>query len=372
MNMPEPESQKRDQLIHVVPSGHWGGVEQYALDICRHYHALGWDVTAITRDAQAVDSHFLEYGIPLRHALFGGYTDMGSIYMMARYLQALRRGRAIVHVHRYCDAFTVLTAKRLAKRPDVLVVVTRHCVAPGHNTWLFRRMCRKIDANIFVSQTVLDTFVSPWKHGRSPLPPERVHLLRNSLNLDGYTSAPPPSHGPVIALCHGTIVRGKGFETVVDALSTLTDIKLRLRIAGVGNPDYIDELRSRAMTRGVMDRIDWTIPAPDMRELIADCHFGVQASVQREAFGFESLRYMACGRPQVCVANGAQSEYLRDGFSAIFAPPADSAKLAEAMRRLATDPALRDSLGSNALADFSRYFHWDRFISALDSIYNPS
>lgn len=326
---------------------------------------------AITRDAQAVDSHFHEHDIPLRHALFGGYTDLGSIWMMARFLSTLERDRAIVHVHRYCDAFTVLCAKRLAGRPDVRLVTTRHIVASGADTYLFRRMCRKIDANIFVSRTALDTFNSAWRKGKSPLPKERVHLLHNSIYLGDFTPTDPPERGPVTALCHGTIVQGKGFETVIDALSTLNDIKLRLRIAGNGNPDYIDELRRRAMTRGVMDRIDWTIPGKDFMSLICGTHFGVQASAQREAFALESLRYMACGRPQVCVPNGAQSEYLKDSVSAIFAPPADSSQLADAMRRLATDPSLRSSMGANAHRDYLGRFDWKHFISSLDKIYRP-
>ena len=106
----------------------------------------------MTRDAKAVDSHFAACGIPLRHILFGGYTDMGSIWGMGRMLKECAKG-TIVHVHRYCDAFTVLAAKRLVRRPDILVVATCHTVAPGRDTWLSRRLYNKINAHIFVSQT---------------------------------------------------------------------------------------------------------------------------------------------------------------------------------------------------------------------------
>ncbi len=358
------------QLIHIVPSVHWGGVEQYCLDICRHYHGEGWDVLAVTRDAKAVDSHFMACGIPLIHALFGGYTDMGSIWMMTRLLRGVAKG-CVVHVHRYSDAFTVLMARRLANRPDIRLVATRHIVAKGHDNPLARRIYSRIDANIFVSRTAMEAFMSRWPADRDPSPQDRIHILHDSLNLAYTETVEEPTRGPVTALCHGTIVAGKGFENVIDALSTLRDVKIRLRIAGNGDPDYIDSLRQRALARGVMDLIDWVIPSGDIMLMIGESHFGVQASSRREAFGLESLRYMACGRPQVCVPNGAQSEYLRNGHSAIFAPPADSAKLAEAMRRLATDPELRIRMGANALDDYRHAYAWPHFIKALDKIYTP-
>lgn len=348
-------------------------MEQYALDICRHYHGIGWDVSAITRDAKVVDAQFMAYGIPLRHALFGGYTDMGSIWQMARLFRTLPRGRAVIHVHRYRDAFTVLAARRLVNRTDIRLVSTRHTVAPGRDKPLFRRMCRNVDADIFVSQTALQAFVAPWNDRHCPLPPDRVHVLYNGLYLDDKPLMAEPQRGPVTAMCQGPIVAGKGFETVIDALAALRlrGVKLRLRIAGYGHPDYIDQMRRRALARGVMDQIDWIIPAGDIYLLIGESHFGVQASSRREAFGLESLRYMACGRAQVCVPNGAQPEYLQDGVSAIFAPPNDSSKLADAMQRLIQDSDLRNSLAANARRSYERNLDWSRFISEMDKIYNP-
>lgn len=346
-------------------------MEQYALDICRHYREQGWEVTAVTRDAKVIDNHFRSYGIPLRHANLRGYSDLGSIWQLSRLFRTLRRDGAIVHAHRYCDAFIALVAKRLSGRPDIRIVATRHTVGAGYDTPLFRRMCAKTDADIFVSQTALDSFVSPWTPERCPLPSDRIHVLHNSLNIEKSVVVPEPSRGPVTAVCHGTIVAGKGFETVIDALTQLGDLKLRLRIAGQGNPDYIDDLRRRAIARGVMERIDWVIPPGDMELLIDESHFGVQASTQREAFALESLRYMACGRPQICVPNGAQSEYLQDGVTALFVPPADSGRLAAAMRRLATDPDLRKSLGDEARKTYIGKYDWPHFIASLDKIYNP-
>ena len=118
-----------------------------------------------------------------------------------------------------------------------------------------------------------------------------------------------------------------------------------------------------------MDAIDWNLGCDDPGELIVKSHFGVVPSVESEAFGLSNLRYMAYGRPQICTHNGAQTEYLRDGETALLVPPADTATLAEAMTRLARDPQLRKRMGENALKEFDSRLDWKSFICKLDNIY---
>lgn len=107
----------------------------------------------MTRDAKIVDDPFRRAGIRLLHAPLRGFFDPASAVILARTLRNLPRDRSYVHVHRYRDAFTVLLAKRLVKRPDIRVISTRHKVFPGRNSWLFRRIYNKINGHIFVSQT---------------------------------------------------------------------------------------------------------------------------------------------------------------------------------------------------------------------------
>lgn len=355
-------------LIHLISSNRWGGAQRYAFDICNHYHTHGWKVAAVTRDAKVVDDRFREAGIPLFHAPLHGFFDPASAVILSRILKTLPADRAYVHVHRYRDAFTVLLAKRLAKRPDIRVISTRHTVRQGRNSWLFRRIYDKINAHIFVSNTSFERFRTPWPE-RLPMRMDTVHIIHNSLNIPVEEPAAEPQRGPVFALYAGPVVKGKGIETIIDALVSLRDLKLRLRIAGTGNPDYLDSLRRRAMNRGVMEMIDWKTSGNIPADIISQSHFAVLPSVEREAFGLTNIHVMAAGRPQICSPNGAQSEYLADGESAIFVTPADSHALAEAMRRLATDPELRARIGANAYRAYTSGLSWDSFIPRLTEIY---
>ena len=94
----------------------------------------------MTRDAKVVDDHFRSAGIPLFHSPLRGFFDPASAVILARILRGLPTDRTYIHVHRYRDAFSVLLAKRIAKRPDIRIISTRHTVRPGRNSALFRRI----------------------------------------------------------------------------------------------------------------------------------------------------------------------------------------------------------------------------------------
>lgn len=357
-----------------MPSNIWSGRERYAFDICRHFKEAGWDVSVMTRDARVIDAPFEEYGIKVRHAPFHGLVDRESVRRLSGVMRDMPRGvPVIVHVHRYRDALRALLARRFASRPDIRIVSTRHCVRPARDNYLARRIYESVDAHIFVSQRVRESFILPWRKKRAPLDPGRMFVLHDSL-LDAPALRPPlPARGAVTAMFHGPLRPGKGLETLVDALRIVKDRKVRMRlcIMGNGSPDYVDALRRRAQQLGVMDMIDWR--KFDYRPLkaVESVHFGVVPSVVPEAFCLPAAEYMAMGRPVVCTATGAQPEFLSDNHSAIFVPPANAASLAEALCRLSGNPSLRESMGARAFTDFNLRLSWQSFTTRLTAIYIP-
>lgn len=356
-------------LIHILAANRWGGVERYALDICRHFISSGWKVAAVTRDAKAVDTLFLKEGVALLHAPFGGMLDFQSASVLAKTLKESESNSVTIHAHGFRNAFTALLARKMAGRKDVRIVMTRHKVKRGIDSWLFRRIYRNLDAMIFVSSLAADRFLSTWHNRQLPFSMERVHIIHNSLNIPCTPPKEKTAKGPVTAMFHGLIIPGKGLETLIDALSLLKGGRIRLKIVGSGAPDYIDKLRQRAITRGVMEMIDWHKYSDNPFQLIAECDFGVLPSQMEEAFGLSNIEYMACGRPQVCSSNGAQPEYITDGREGFLVAPGNPARLAEAMRKLATDPQLRARMGERAFLSFSENLSWPNFINRLTPLY---
>lgn len=358
-------------LIHIVSGNTLGVAERYAHDVCRHFHDLGWDTAAITRDVHSIDTAMRRAGIRVFHAPLGGVHDPASAIALASRLRRLDRYRdVVIHAYRYRDAFTALLARKLSRRKNIRVIVTRLEARIARNTPLYRRIYRNIDAHIFVSRLARDRFLSAWPQNKPPFNPATLHVMYFSLNTRLLSEPlPEPERGAVTAVYHGPVMEGEGLENLIDAMAVLRGSKIRLRIVGNADPDYADSLRNRAIARHVMDNIDWKKPDTDRSEDIRNCHFGVLPTTREAVAGYNNLLFLAAGKPQVATRLGAPLEFLQDNIDSLLVNPNNPSELAEAMRSLATDAKLRQRLGAKSLSNFNTRLAWPRFIGRLTKLY---
>ena len=353
----------------MVPSGEWGAPELYAYDISRYFSEAGWDTKVLTRDVKAVDHRFSEAGIEVRHAPLRQYPDYYSARSMARHCAGTPKGEGIVHVHRYNDALTCILARRLARRPDIRLVATRHKSERGKDSLLRRVIYKGIDSHLFVSEYSKEIFYDGWAPGRSPLKEDKTEVIYNSLYHTPEKPLEEPLKGPVSAVYRGTLRPGRGLETLIDAFSLPGTKKVRLRIIGHGEPDYVDALRRRAQMAGISDRIDWSRDTDFNPEKFANIHFGVLPFEEPEAFGISNIEFMACGKPQISTFIGAEREILTPGEEALQVPPSQPGLLADAIRLLATDANMRLEMGHKAFERYKNQLAWEKFIERLEKHY---
>lgn len=356
------------RLIHIISSTSWGEREQYALDICRGFADAGWDVTAYTRDAGAVDNPLRQAGIRVRHLSLSGYSDVSTILRLAHAFRRKGSATTVVHAHTIHDAFVALAARKLVRRKQVRVVLTCHSVKPCRNTPLRRRTLRNLHALIFPSALTRDLFLSPWSPVEPPLATERVHVLHTGVYLP-LEPEREEAAGPTVAAYFGRLVPGKGLETFIRALPSLRGRRLRACIAGSGDPDYLDSLKHLAFRLEVMDMIDWSGRSLPREQVARRAHIGVFPSLEPEAFGPSCALFMAYGRPVVCTHSGAQSEYVTNGREGLLVPPADPQALSEALLSLAADADRRRAMGAAAAARYEADLAWPRLAGTLRHIY---
>lgn len=351
------------RLIHLLSSNAPDAKGRQTLDILKWFRDKGWSVCAYTRDARAVDTHFRKAGIPRRHLGMMGLSDIYSLRTLISDLRGEERG-TVVHAHRIKDAMLALSARFFARRKDIRVVLTVHNSRFSRPPAILKRVLRTLDAVIFTTTEVAANFSRIF-----PVGEVKGKIIHYTIPSPPYLPIAEPATGPMTAMWHGRMVAGKGLETLIDALPALKGKRIRLRISGYGNPDYVDSLRRRAAALGVMQMIDWTSTTDDIYSQIATAHFGVFPSTDPEAFGFPNIEYMAAGRTQIVTAGKLQQEYLTDGRDSLMIAPGDTEALSQAILSLASDSTTRHALGASARRRYLADMSWERFTQALEEIY---
>jgi glycosyltransferase involved in cell wall biosynthesis len=109
-------------------------------------------------------------------------------------------------------------------------------------------------------------------------------------------------------------------------------------------------LRSLARELGVAPRVTvTTAPREELAEMYADADVFLFPSEWAEPFGLTPLEAMACGTPVVGTALGGTAEFMVDGFNALVVPPGDPRAIADQVRALESDGALRTRLVEGGL-----------------------
>jgi glycosyltransferase involved in cell wall biosynthesis len=188
---------------------------------------------------------------------------------------------------------------------------------------------------------------------------KNICLIRGSgVDTETYRPVPPPVGTPV-AVCVARMLRDKGIVELVEAARLLKKKGVALRVRLVGstddNPASIDPaLLAEWQAEGVVEVAG---PSTDIPGEYARAHIAVLPSY-REGLPKSLLEAAAAGLPMVATDVPGCREICRDGETGLLVPARTVEPLADALEKLAADPALRATLGGRArtvaVADFAQ------------------
>jgi glycosyltransferase involved in cell wall biosynthesis len=190
------------------------------------------------------------------------------------------------------------------------------------------------------------------------VPRQRISVVQPG--TDPALPAPGNRDGVVHLLSVGSIAPIKGYDVLIRALATLTEMPWRLTIAGdrTRNPATAAQLDSDIESYGLSARISvlGAVPPERIDELFLASDLFVLAS-RFESYGMALAEAIAHGLPIVSTNTGAipQTVTVR---AALLVPPDDAAALAQALRCLIGAPAERRRLAMNARAAAARLPTW--------------
>jgi glycosyltransferase involved in cell wall biosynthesis len=185
-----------------------------------------------------------------------------------------------------------------------------------------------------------------WLARRFGVPRGRIAVVPVGAEEEPFAPRPAPG-GPPTALFYGKLAPLHGIATVLAAARAPGVPPVRVIGDGQLGPWLEEELR-RDPPPGLTwerwvhyDRLGDELGAA----AIALGVFGTSEKAARVVPN-KVWQAMAARRPVVTADTPAVREQLQDGVSALLVPPGDAAALADALRRLAGDPALRGRLAA--------------------------
>ncbi len=359
-------------IFHIVSGKTWGGAEEYAFCMAsRLRHDDRFYVEVVCKKKPAVLDIFRQLEIPVSILPLKGMRDLDSPMRFAR---LLRKGRNVVHVHTFHDAFLAVWARRVSDNRNTTIIMTVHGIYHPHNNYLYRKIYNSIDHLIFTSQLSQDEFI-----GRA----RKLDVSKSTVVLDSVlpnpmlVNVPPPDirrmlnipDNVLLIMMHGRLCHEKGTDVLLRAITQIDKSKYRLVIVGTGAPKFLTELKGFIVANQLVRNVSLLGFLSNISKVVGQCDFGVMPSVAPEAMGMANLEYMMQGKPVITTNNGAQVEYIADGHNGLLVPPDNHLALAAAIQQLIDDPQLRDQLGKQAQIDFNDKLNYDRFYDRVTSLY---
>lgn len=178
----------------------------------------------------------------------------------------------------------------------------------------------------------------------------KFHVLRCGVDLSQLTyRAPVPSDHELTILAVGRLSAEKGFALLIDAVARLRGQGAAVTLRLVGDGPLRATLRDAAQECGVADVVTFTgqLPPDEVREELRRADIFCLPSFS-EGLPVSIMEAMATGVPVVTTWIAGIPELAENSATALTVPPARADALAEALRRLVDNPALRDDLSRNA------------------------
>jgi glycosyltransferase involved in cell wall biosynthesis len=226
------------------------------------------------------------------------------------------------------------------------------------------------DRIVAISRGVKDSLV------RLGISGDKVRVIYNPQNLGSIASAianvssrAPVSRRPFTIVTAGRLSPQKDYPTLLQAFRQVCDSGVDAKLIVLGNGPDQQKLKVLAEELKIDGRVEWKGWLPDPYPVMAGSDLFVLTS-RWEGFGNVIVEAMACGLPVVSTdCESGPREILGGGEYGVLVPVGDSRAVADAIRRLSSDPEALATLrvrGQQRAQDFDLTHIANEYVEILE------
>lgn len=294
----------------------------------------------------------------ISHAVAGAFNELTGTdpddAAQALQLAIALQQRKIGHLHAHFGSI----AANVARLASLLTRIPYSFTA--HAADIFRETNDREHLRIKLEQAhhaiTISQYNLSYLRRRFPGATDRLHLVRNGLELERFPYEEPRPVGEIVRIAAvGRLVEKKGFEYLLAAAAELMEggFRLEVRIAGDGQladdlQRTIDHRHLRASVRllgaQTQDQVRSLLRSADV--FVAPCVIGQDGNV--DGLPTVLLEAMAIGVPCIGTDVTGIPEVIRDRHTGILVPPGNGHRLAEAILEICGPGIDRPALTRNA------------------------
>jgi glycosyltransferase involved in cell wall biosynthesis len=320
-----------------------------------------------------VPNREVRQGIELEHPRYLVIPKIGvwltPFFMLLSILWAARKipkhSYDIVDAHYfYPDGVAVAMLAKLFGKPLTITARGSDVNLLGQS-WLPRKLilwaANAADANITVCQMLKDQLTE-----LGPIETD-THVMRNGVDVNFFRPLAREelrkkwNMSALTVVSVGGLIRRKGHELVIEAVSKIPDVQLL--IAGRGELEQ--ELKNQIIDLGLEDRVRMLgeVNQEALVELYSAADYMVLAS-SYEGWANVLLEAMACGCPVIAAPTGGTPEVVQKESDGILLPHRTPSEIVNALSVMQEKPPNRDLVREYALS-----YSWDETVNGLLSIF---
>jgi glycosyltransferase involved in cell wall biosynthesis len=230
----------------------------------------------------------------------------------------------------------------------------------------------------------VDLFIGPSNYyantmrRRMSIPGEKVSVVYNGINLEGFGPASTRPNPPVIGY-FARMCREKGLDTLVDAYIRLRRRNIvpgvRLKVGGgcgPGDEAFVTNLQEKLEAEGLITEVEFrpNLSRNAKRDFLQSLSVFSVPALYGEAFGLYLLEAWACGIPVVQPRHAAFPELVERTGGGVLCEPGDADALANGLENLLLDPARAVAMGQSAQAAMTNEFSMQRMAERVLQVYS--
>ena len=367
------------RVLEMIDKPFLGGGQVHLLSLSKGLDKGRFEVMIAAQSGGPLEDAARAEGIRFLPIVIGKKISRRTVRKLAARLTENRID--ILHTHGGVAGLFGRWAARRARTP--VVIHTLHGIHYLHyRNPLLKRLyvlqerhfSRRTDAVIFVSEADFLT-------GRifRLAPKDRSRLIRNGVDLSGMMKESRTTLrieklraalnlGPAVVGAIARLHRQKGIEFLVDAAKEIQARHPDVRIVVVGGGPLEKSLRRRAANLGLGRNFLLLGERGDAREILSLFDIFVLPS-RWEGLPLALIEAAALGKAIIATDIDGVREVVRDGETALLVPPANPARLTEAVIRLLEDRALAAKLGERAKKEIPPLFTLAEMVEKTERLY---